>query len=114
MYIRLKLGRGVILVPGIVELSNLDNLERTIVCIFEVFHSHWLSRCTDNMSLMDIQSDRYVELKNLYANQDMAACFAHLHFKMETEVDNIKKDVATIKFPGLGLRTICKLYRCLD
>ena len=42
------------------------------------------------MSLMDIQSDRYVELKNLYANQDMAACFAHLHFKMETEVDNIK------------------------
>ena len=49
------------------------------------------------MSLMDIQSDRYVELKNLYANQDMAACFAHLHFKMETEVDNIKKDVATLK-----------------
>ena len=48
-------------------------------------------------SKMEVQGDRLNELKNMYSGQDMASCFAHLHLKMEGEVNQLKVEVAGVK-----------------
>ena len=42
-------------------------------------------------------SDRFEQLKQMYAKEDLGACFANLHLKIEGDIHKVKEDVAGLK-----------------